>query len=373
MSFRISSTPPRGFTLVEIAVVLGIVAILLTIGIAALTALATNQAITETRKKQDTIRDALIAHLGRTGRLPCPDTSVPPNGAGDDNRITPGDPTTLCGPPAGVALPVASGVVPFAELGLAREIALDGWSNYMTYQVTNTVPPTTHSWTISFNPITGNGFRVGSPGNMIVTERTFPGGVPVAANLIIAAPVVLISHGLNGSGATTLQGTVNVPPAALTDEANNLDGDGTVIRRQSTEAVIAVFGAFDDIVAFYSTADMTGSLVQGGSIASPASELNRRMADLRQFVLSFAATNRCIPAAAAIPVNINLNNPWGGLINYARVAAVPLDVLLPAPGAVAYTLTYNDDTGAAIVVTMLVDEFKTIAITGGQPVPGACP
>ncbi|MFM9888374.1 MAG: hypothetical protein ACKVQT_35560 [Burkholderiales bacterium] len=300
---------------------------------------------------------------------------MPPNGTGDDNRITPGNITTLCGPPGGVAPLVAMGVIPFAELGLAREIALDGWSNYMTYLVTNTVPPSTHSWTISFNPVTGNGFRVGSPGNMIVTERTFPGGVSATTNLIIAAPVVLISHGLNGSGAMTLQGTVNVPPAVATDEADNLNGDVTVIRRQSTEAVIPVFGAFDDIVAFYSAADMTGSLVQGGSIASPASELNRRMADLRQFALSFAATNRCIPAAAAIPVNINLNNPWGGFIAYARDpgAAVPLTAAAPAPGAVAYTLTYNDDTGAAIVVTQLVDEFKTIAVTGGQPAPGVCP
>jgi prepilin-type N-terminal cleavage/methylation domain-containing protein len=391
MSFRISRTSPRGFTLVEIAVVLGIVAILLTIGIAALTALATNQAITETRKKQDTIRDALIAYLGRNGRLPCPDIpvlNVPPDGRGDDNRLTANDVTTLCGA-GGVAPIVASGVVPFAELGLAREIALDGWSNYMTYQVTNMIPPTNRSWTISFSPATPNGFQVGSPGNMIVTERTFPGGVSATANLITAAPVVLISHGLNGSGATTLQGTVNIPPPGGTDEANNLDGDGTVIRRQSTETVIPVFGAFDDIVTFYSVADLTTPLTQSGTLKSTTADLNQLLVDTRSYIFSYAGTNGCIPAhlpdvvplpgdlsrPKGLPLSVNYALPWGSNVTYQRLYVGDLNAALA--GANGYQITYILEDGITQRQTViLADEFRAIvlknAIVFNPANPGPC-
>jgi prepilin-type N-terminal cleavage/methylation domain-containing protein len=69
-----------GFTLVELAVVVLLIGMIATMGISALNAQLANAAISATKKKQDTIKDALIAYLGKYKRLPCPaiDITVTP-------------------------------------------------------------------------------------------------------------------------------------------------------------------------------------------------------------------------------------------------------------------------------------------------------
>jgi len=373
----------RGFTLIEIAVVLGIVGILLTIGIAALSALSINQSASETRKKQDAIRDALIAYLGRNGRLPCPDTDVPPDGRGDNNRTTPGNPVTLCGPAGGAAPAVAFGRVPFAELGLNRESVVDGWQNLFTYYVANTPPA---NWTTTYDPI-GNatGFRAGMAGSLTIVERTFPAGGPVATNLTTVAPVAIISHGINGSGAMTVQGTTNVAPLG-TDELANLDGDAVIVRRQVAEQNVGfgAFGAFDDLVAYYSPSDLVNPVTQSGALKSAAAELNQTIAETRNYVLSYAGQYNCLPPVDGLarprllPPTTNYVLPWpgGGSITYARITAGALSTVPgPVPGAVGYSLSYTAEDLTVKTINVSIDEFQAQAQKTGAALsvlPGTC-
>lgn len=54
-----------GFTLVELAVVVFLVALMASVGLAVLNAQVANANISATKKKQETIKDVPIAYLGK--------------------------------------------------------------------------------------------------------------------------------------------------------------------------------------------------------------------------------------------------------------------------------------------------------------------
>ena len=119
----------RGFSLVELSIVVLVIGIVLTMGIGAWTANLENQAHAATTQRQAAIKEALTGYLRRNSRLPCPDTNfTAPDGV--ENRTTAGDPTTACS--------AAFGVIPYMTLGLARDAARDGWGNIFSYHVSNT-------------------------------------------------------------------------------------------------------------------------------------------------------------------------------------------------------------------------------------------
>ena len=111
----------RGFSLVELSVVVLVIGIVLTMGIGAWTANLENQAHAATAQRQAAIKEALTGYLRRNNRLPCPDTDfTAPDGV--ENRTTTGDPATACS--------AAFGILPYTTLGLARDAARDGWGNF---------------------------------------------------------------------------------------------------------------------------------------------------------------------------------------------------------------------------------------------------
>ena len=63
----------RGFSLVELSVVVHIIGIIMTMGIGAWTANLENQAHSATAQRQAAIKEALTGYLRRNNRLPCPD------------------------------------------------------------------------------------------------------------------------------------------------------------------------------------------------------------------------------------------------------------------------------------------------------------
>lgn len=65
------NTYVRGFTLIELSVVVVIVAMFLTLGLAALSSQLTSASYAETKKRQTLIKDALTAYLGANKRFPC--------------------------------------------------------------------------------------------------------------------------------------------------------------------------------------------------------------------------------------------------------------------------------------------------------------
>ena len=122
----------RGFTLVELTIVLVIVATVLTMGLGAINAQLISANYASTKKRQDTIKDALIAYFGANLRLPCP--NVPTVGTAiDGNQGVFHATQKRCDS--------AVGVIPFRELGLTREAAEDGWGNLLTYYVYQEATP----------------------------------------------------------------------------------------------------------------------------------------------------------------------------------------------------------------------------------------
>ena len=133
-----------GFTLIELAVVVFLIGLLATMGIAAIKARLINASIQATKTNQDTIKDALVTYLGRYNRLPCPAI----NTLGVEGRGS-GAPSNCL---------AYYGLVPYVTLGLTKNVAMDGWDNFFSYGVspqwtaTLVTPSTTTTATTTTDP-----------------------------------------------------------------------------------------------------------------------------------------------------------------------------------------------------------------------------
>ena len=103
----------RGFTLIEMAVAVVVIALLLGSILVPLTTQVEQRRISDTRKALEEIREALIGFAIINGRLPCPDTDSDPAAAGY------GLEEASC-----AAAPVAEGYLPWKTLGVTE---MDAW------------------------------------------------------------------------------------------------------------------------------------------------------------------------------------------------------------------------------------------------------
>ncbi|MBU0623142.1 MAG: type II secretion system GspH family protein [Gammaproteobacteria bacterium] len=199
----------NGFSLVEMAIVLTIVALLMAGLLPSLSGQVEQQRRNETRKQLSEIRDALIGYALINGRLPCP-----------------ADPTLITGQAGAGAERAtcttsanATGVVPWAKLGTSE---IDGWGNRFTYRVTTSFADTTDGTGVGTCAVTtGMSFQLCSPGNLTVKSAS------AGTNVAVDIPAVIISHGKNGAGAYTQQGTQLAAGSA--DEVENSDGSADSI------------------------------------------------------------------------------------------------------------------------------------------------
>lgn len=123
----------RGFTLIEMAVVVTIAAILLTLGVKGMTSMLSSTQRSATQDNLNGVRNALLAYFAANHRFPCPDTGPVAGRDGVEDRTTAGNPTTTCA--AGASPGAGIGTVPYSTLGLTRAQALDGYGNFITYRV----------------------------------------------------------------------------------------------------------------------------------------------------------------------------------------------------------------------------------------------
>ncbi|MBN2468960.1 MAG: prepilin-type N-terminal cleavage/methylation domain-containing protein [Deltaproteobacteria bacterium] len=105
-----------GFTLIEMAIILVVLGLLIGMTLPLLSQMAKHRHYQSTQKQMEEIKEALIGYGGIHGRLPFADTTIPPDGIGDNNQFT--------------------GTLPYAELGLG---AVDAWRNSFTYDVNNSL------------------------------------------------------------------------------------------------------------------------------------------------------------------------------------------------------------------------------------------
>jgi len=331
LRYRIAAN--LGFTLIEMAVVIFLMAILATAGLKLLSSQIENAAYAAVAKKQETIKQALITYLGKFKRLPCPDNQAVPDGNETRNpgaANTPADCTAFFGR------------VPYVTLGLSRDTAIDGWDSYFSYAVSQ-------PWTLSLaaNLPSAAGiaqtndptlaFSVGSVGSLTVNDRlpstnALPTAIADPASGGGAAAII-ISHGKNSLGAYTVKGTQITPPVAGTDEAENINGANSIyFKRDYTDSDVPTNGAFDDMVMIIKPDDLVSPLSRDGSIKSSAASLNEQLATIRDTAIGrFAQTTACtIPQISALNLPaLATTDPWGQPIQYVASPAGPLSTASP--------------------------------------------
>jgi prepilin-type N-terminal cleavage/methylation domain-containing protein len=240
-------TNSRGFTLIEMAIVLVIITILISGLAVPLSAQIQARRITETKQTLQEARNALQGYAMMTGAaagpsgtafLPCPDTT----GDGTEKRNGTGDCTNSVNG-------VSYGWFPWVTLGTAAQ---DAWGNRLRYVVISQFAKSG----------TGGGFHLssGTPGNpiQICTTRSCP--PPLLANNVAFA---LISHGPNGWGALNINGTTLAAPSGP-DETENLAFNPVLVMRTPTSPG-STLGEFDDLVAWVSQPVLAGLVCPTGS------------------------------------------------------------------------------------------------------------
>jgi prepilin-type N-terminal cleavage/methylation domain-containing protein len=141
---HVGRTLQRGFTLIEIAIVMVVVGLLLSGSLLALAPVLQGSKLSETNGKLDRIEQALLVYVIQNGCLPCPanpslasSASAPAAG----QSVTGGAPgtayTTGCAPAtctydAGTSGP---GGVPWSNLGLSESDATDAYGDRIAYEV----------------------------------------------------------------------------------------------------------------------------------------------------------------------------------------------------------------------------------------------
>ena len=257
----------RGFSLIEIAVVLLIISVLISIVAIPLATQIEQQRVAETNKQLDVIKEALIGYALANGRLPCPATS------GSNGTEA---------PIGGGACTVKAGYVPAATLGISpvdsSGFAIDAWGttqNRIIYAVANIASASgtgCPAGGVAFPLTTSSGMKSAtmdclsyqstlSPSKLLSVCSTTPTGsagaataCPTGATLTSSAPFVLISLGKNAPTGGTAG-----------DEAHNIDQDLFFVSHNPATAG-ATAGEFDDIVVWPSLNTLFARMVQAGKL-----------------------------------------------------------------------------------------------------------
>lgn len=273
----------RGFTLVELAIVLVLVTILIGGLAAPLSAQIQARRIAETRKILDEAREAVMGYamthscrcaydtVGPAGTLlsapqttctsgcpannpsftavtlqrpylPCPDTT----GDGREDRNFS---TRACIEQV-VGSKLSHGWLPWVDLGVAQQ---DAWGNRLRYTVNTDFSTEVRGFASStplVNPL------------QICTQHSC--GTPdVASNIVF----LLMSHGPNGWGALNVNGNTLAAPTGA-NELENTDADSLYISRTPTQPG-GPGGEFDDLLVWVSDSLLKARVCPTGSGCSP--------------------------------------------------------------------------------------------------------
>ena len=247
----------RGFTLVEIAVVMVLIGIVMTMGLKMVVSTLENASFSETKSKQERIKLALLGYLRTNGRLPCPDNSV------GDTTVATGIETSPCN----TAAADGYGVVPWQTLGISRDSVIDGWGNYFTYRVANGM--TLKNWTAKTDAathLTVNELK--TPTAALLIQELDAAGTALSPT-IANAVVVILSHGKNGFGAKTTKVVARLPTADIAaggEMTNATVGTAAFVLRPVNDVTTAFNGPYDDLVTYMLPQDLLQPMVTEGTL-----------------------------------------------------------------------------------------------------------
>ncbi|MFZ5503357.1 MAG: prepilin-type N-terminal cleavage/methylation domain-containing protein [Pseudomonadota bacterium] len=258
-SFLLEPRPLRasGFTLVEMAMVLLIVALLLSGLVPTITNQMEQQRSNEARKQLDEIQQALLGFAVINGRLPCPAIL---SSSGVESPSGGGNCTNFY-----------NGYVPAATLGITtvnnQGLAIDPWGNPIRYAVTawsKTTTPTVNNVYTTTNGMSSVGISNLNPNLMVCSTATgISSSACGSANDKLTAgdgvPVVLYSTGKNGSTGGT--GT----DEAANPNVNSSNNDRVFVSHTPTPST-ASNGEFDDIVIWVSNPLLLNRMISAGKL-----------------------------------------------------------------------------------------------------------
>ena len=234
MPFVPSPRSTQGFTLVELAIVLVIVALLtsgLLMGITAQRASAENS---DAQRQLDNIREALTGFAMANGRLPCPANPA----------LTAADPAVGTEDRANTSSPCnrTFGVVPWVTLGLPE---FDLWGRRFTYFASSSFSGPVPAGALA-------SFTLSTLGNANIKDSA-GATADIASNL----PAVVVSHGSNGLGGWRQDGTQF--GVAAGDELENANSTLTFVSRLPGSN-------FDDLVTWIAPGILMAKMVAAGRL-----------------------------------------------------------------------------------------------------------
>lgn len=213
----------RGFSLIELAIVLLIATLILGGMLIPFSAQIQRQRIATTQKTLDEIKEAIIGFAVINKRLPRPATDS-----------TNGTSKATC--PAAAD---CTGFIPWATLGVNK---IDAWGKLIRYSVHPDL-----ATGVTFPPTTATGYKT-------IQTRDGSGALVNEAQNV---PVVLLSYGVRNHGTSESGVALTDDSSTNTDEDTNntasYTAPTTFITRVATDNTAAPGGEFDDIVVWIST------------------------------------------------------------------------------------------------------------------------
>jgi prepilin-type N-terminal cleavage/methylation domain-containing protein len=217
----------RGFSLLELSLVMVILALLSSGMLASLSSQRASSETQEALRQLDTAREALYGFAMTHGRLPCPATPTQANTASNAGREN-------CA--------LQHGVLPWAELALPEA---DPWGRRFTYHAGS-------QFTAALTNGALTSFTLATTGTANVKDAA-----SASYNIAADLPAVILSHGKSGAGAYQPSGIKLT--GASGDEAENADADLTFIAHTST-------AQFDDLVVWIIPAILKARMVSVGKL-----------------------------------------------------------------------------------------------------------
>ncbi len=202
----------RGFSLVELSVVVAIISVVATLGLEAAANFVVRNAAQISRERLKTIDEATASFFKIYGRLPCPAarSSAPTSTSYglEDCSLTMDGETTVGGGLLG-------GAVAFRTLNLPRSFALDGFGSKFAYIVTKNLTVAGGNATV-LNAFGSTGGTTSTNGVAVIEVRTGVLEQPCSTTKcqILASPATntgaayfIFSHGADQRGAVSARGT----------------------------------------------------------------------------------------------------------------------------------------------------------------------